>query len=258
MSALILVQAGHAWASAWNPVPWGGELITGYIFAEASEAIDDQGDRFGLDIYSKRIVQTYGNLGLTSRLALIGTFDWQDTQIDQPGLAIAFSEPSSVSAGLQYQLSRREGHAVALSASYVSSIDLPEELLTLENRESALELRGLWGESRTIYGRNAFAELQLAGRMTLAGRHAGTSAQLTVGADPFSRTQLLAKLRHTNIEPGEYAGFDIGRQSRWEMEASGVYRIRKQDFIELGYTSVVGGRSAVLEGGWKIGYWRKF
>jgi len=248
----------HAYASAWNPEPWHGEIISGYVFARAETAIDDFGDRVALDIYSKQIVQTYGNLGLTQRLALIGTFDWQDTQIVGPGLDTAFSKPSSISAGLQYQLTRREGHAIALSVSYIDGIDLPTALLTVESREPTAEFRGLWGESRTVYGRNIFAEAQLAGRMTLAGDYASTHGQITIGVEPFSRFSLLAKTRYSNIEPGVFERLEIVRQSRWEMEGSAVYRLRKRDYLELGYTAVISGRSAVMERGIKIGYWTKF
>lgn len=250
--------AGRAEASAWNPDPWGGELISAYQFTSADRATDPQGNAVALDVYEKQIVQTYGNLGLTPRLALIGTFDWQDTQIIGPGLNVTFSKPSSISAGLQYQISRREGHAVAMSLSYVDSIDLPNVLLTLENRNAAAELRGLWGESRTIRGRNVFGEVQLASRMTLGGDYASTHLQLTLGGDPIERLMLLTKARYTDIEPGVYERFDISRQSRFEAEASAVYRFRRNDYIELGYTAVLSGKSAVRERGIKFGFWSKF
>lgn len=256
--ALIMALCPQANASAWNPDPWHGEIISGYVYASADKAKDDFGQRVPLDIYNKKIVQTYGNMGLTPRLALIGTFDWQDTQIVGPGLDTTFSKPSSVSAGLQYQISRREGHATALSLSYFDGIDLPNALLTLESRTPSIELRGLWGESRTLWDRNVFAELQLAGRMTTRGKFASTHAQFTVGGEPFARTMLLVKTRYTDNEPGVFERLRITRQSRWAVEASAVYRFRKRDYLELGYSRVIDGRSAVLESGWKIGLWRKF
>lgn len=256
--ALCIGFCPQASASAWNPDPWHGEIISGYVYATADAAKDDFGRRVPLDIYNKKIVQTYGNMGLTPRIALIGTFDWQDTQIVGPGLSTRFSKPSSISAGLQYQISRREGHATALSLSYVDGIDLPNELLTLESRTPSIELRGLWGESRTVWGRNMFAELQGAGRMTTGGDFASTYLQFTIGGEPLPRTMFLAKTRYTDNEPGVFERLDITRQSRWEVETSAVYRFRKRDYLEVGYTRVVGGRSAVFESGWKIGFWRKF
>lgn len=250
--------ANLAFASAWNPDPWKGELISGYVFVEADTAINDFGDEVALDVYDKQIVQTYGNLGLTPSLALIGTFDWQDAQIIGPGVDVSFSEPSSLSAGLQYQVSRREGHAVAIALSYVEGIDFPDELLTLESRENSVELRGLWGESRTITGRNVFAEAQIAGRMTIDGRFASAHAQLTLGGNPTEKSMLLFKGRYTDLEPGNFERLAIVRQTRWEAEASAVYQFRKRDYIELGYSTVLSGRSAVMERGWKIGFWRKF
>ena len=255
---LNIAACSQARASAWNPDPWHGEIISGYVFATADKAIDDFGDAVSLDIYNKKIVQTYGNLGLTPRVALIGTFDWQDTQIVGPGLDTQFSKPSSVSAGLQYQISRWEGHAVAVSVSYVDGIDLPNALLTLESREPSVELRALWGESRTVYGRNIFAEAQIAARMTTEGAYASTHTQFTIGGEPFPRTLLLAKTRYIDIEPGIFERLDIVRQTRWEAEVSAVYRLREKDYVEIGYSAVLDGRSAVLESGWKIGLWRKF
>lgn len=260
LSAIGLCAAfgPHAYASAWNPDPGHGEIISGYVFASADVAIDDFGARIALDIYNKQIAQTYGNVGLTPRLALVGSFDWQDTQIVGPGLAVSFSKPSSISAGLQYQLSRRDGHATALSISYYEGLDLPTALLTLESREPSVELRGLWGESRTVRARNVFAELQAAARLTTGGDYASTHVQFTLGGEPTDRLMLLAKTRYTDVEPGVFERLAIVRQSRWEAEASVVYRIRKRDYLELGYSSVIDGRSAVLENGWKIGLWTKF
>lgn len=256
--ALCTAFGSYAQASAWNPDPGHGEIISGYVFASADAAIDDFGERIALDIYDKQIVQTYGNIGLTPRLALVGSFDWQDTQIVGPGLAVSFSKPSSISAGLQYQVSRREGHATALSLSYYDGIDLPTALLTLESREPSLELRGLWGESRTVRARNVFAELQAAARLTTGGDYASTHVQFTLGGEPTDRLMLLTKTRYTDVEPGVFERLDIVRQSRWEAEASVVYRIRKREYLELGYSTVIDGRSAVLESGWKIGLWTKF
>ncbi len=245
-------------ASAWNPAQWKGELISGYVVSSAGEAVDEFGDTVGLDIYRKQIVQNYGNVGLTDRLALIGSFDWQDTQIAAPGVEAAFSRPSSVSAGLQYQLSRREGHATAISVSYVDGIDLPVQLLTLESRRPSVEVRALWGESRSVLGFNAFAELQAAGRMELDGRYASSHAQATLGMDPTARTKLLAKARYARIEAGTFERIPIARQERWELEASAVWRAWRQNYVELGYVGTVGVRNGVRESGYKIGYWTKF
>lgn len=256
--ALSVTVGGQAYASAWNPDPGQGEIISGYVFASATEAIDDFGERVSLNIYSKQIAQSYGNIGLTPRLAIVGSFDWQDAQIVGPGVAVSFSKPSSISAGLQYQVTRREGHATALSLSYYDGIKLPTALLTLESREPSLELRGLWGESRTVRARNVFAELQAAARLTTAGDYASTHVQFTLGGEPTDRLMLLGKARYTNVEPGVFERLDIVRHLRWEAESSVVYRVRKRHYLEFGYSTVVGGRSAVLENGWKIGYWTKF
>lgn len=253
-----MAVSSPVYASAWNPDPWHGEIISGYVFASADTAIDDFGQTVSLDIYNKQIVQTYGKLGLTPRLALIGAFDWQDTQIVGPRLSVSFSKPSTISGGLQYQVSRREGHATALSLSYLNGIDLPDVLLTVESRKPSVELRGLWGESRTALGRNMFAELQLAGRMNTKGDFASTHVQFTIGGEPMARTMLIAKTRYSDIEPGVFERLAIARQFRWEVEASVAYRFRKQDYLELGYSQVIDGRSAVLESSWKIGLWRKF
>lgn len=247
-----------AFASAWNPEKGKGEIITGFVYAKADEAISPAGDRVDLSLYRKTISQTYANLGLTDRIALVGTFDLQDTQIIGPDVAISFFKPSTISAGLQYQLSRREGHAVSLSLSYVDGIDLPAQLLTIENREPAIELRGLWGESRSILGRNMFAEVQLAGRAYLDGQYASAHSQITLGVEPTDRIMLLTKGRLTHIGSGTFQGFPLSNQTRWESESSIVYRFRNSDYIEFGYTTILGGENTVLESGLKLGFWKKF
>ncbi|MEM7729915.1 MAG: hypothetical protein AAF311_11680 [Pseudomonadota bacterium] len=256
LASLALGQ--DAWASAWNPEPGHGEMVAGYVFIEADEAIGDRGETIRLDTYTKRMTQNYATVGLTPRLAVIGTFDWQEGQIVQPGLDLTFSDPSSITAGLQYQISRREGHAAAIAVSYVAGIDLPNALITVENRRASLEARGMWGESQTWRGRNLFAEAQLAGRVRLSGGYDSAHAQLTIGLDQTERLTLFGKGRFADIAPGEFRRIPVARQTRWEAETGAVYRFRKNDFIELSLTSVLGGRSTVLERELKIGYWRKF
>jgi hypothetical protein len=253
-----LALCGRAEASAWNPAPGQGELISGYVFIDADKAIDGRGQTIELTAYNKQMVQNYGIVGLTPRWAALATFDWQDGQIVQPGLNLSYSEPSSITAGLQYQISRREGHAMALALSYVEGIDLPDQLLTLENRRSSVELRWLWGESETVLGQAVFGELQIAGRMTFDGEYDSTHMQLTLGHTLSERATLLAKGRHADIAAGEFKRLAIFGQTRWEAEAAAVYRFRKRDFIELSYTSVFAGRNTVLVKEIKVGFWRKF
>lgn len=245
-------------ASAWNPAKGSGEIITGYIVSDAQIAVSPIGTHVPLELYRKEIAQSYGNFGLTDRWAVVGSFDWQTAQIIGPDLAVGFSKPSSMSAGLQYQLLRAPGRAVALSLSYYEGIDIPPTLLTLENRTDTVEFRALWGESRIIGATNFFFDAQVAGRMSLDATLENSRADFTLGMEPHERIMLLAKGRYINIEPGSFRGFAIDRQIRVESEVSAVLRLWNGNHIELGYGGVVHARNAVLERGWKLGFWSQF
>lgn len=255
---ISVVFAAPATASSWNPAQGSGEVITGYLISDAKTAISPIGDRVPLAAYDKQIVQTFGNFGLTDRWALIGSYDWQDAQIIGPDVAVAFSKPAAISAGLQYQIHRAPGRAAALSVSYYEGINLPPSLLTLENRDNTVEIRGLWGESRILGGANYFVDAQAAARLTLGGELASSRGDVTLGAQPTERSMFLLKGRYIDIEPGNFRGFAIKRQIRWESEISAVYRIWKGNHVELGYSGVIDARNAVLERGWKIGFWSQF
>lgn len=259
LSALIsVIWAGVAQASAWNPAQWHGEVISAQNFLSADQVTNEFGIRSDFERYTKFVSQNYAMLGLTSDIALIGIFDWQDTDIAGPGTLISFSKPSAVSVGLQYQLRRREGHALALSVSYYDGIDLPPQLLTIDSREPTVELRGLWGESRTWHGVNVFAELQLATRLDLDANYAGASSQLTMGGDPIKRVKVIGKLRFTDVAAGTFQNFDLAGQMRWDVEASVIYEFRRRNFIELGVLETFAGQNWVDEGGYKIGFWTQF
>lgn len=248
----------EAQASAWNPAKGSGEIISGFIVSDAEIAVSPIGTRVPLALYEKQIVQTYGNLGLNDKWALIGSFDWQDAQIIGPDVAVGFSEPSAISAGLQYQLNRTPGKALAVSMSYYQGIDLPPSLLTLENRSDTIEIRGLWGRSRIMKGVNFFFDAQAAGRVSFSGDYSNTQLSLTLGAEPSDRMMFLAKTRYVDIEPGSFQGFAIERQRRLETEFSGIYEIRPGYHFELGYAWVSYARNAVLERGFKLGVWTQF
>ncbi|MGB3456763.1 MAG: hypothetical protein WBG08_04430 [Litorimonas sp.] len=253
-----LAGADRAFASAWVPEPGKGEIISGYVSVDADRAIGSRGETIVLDGYGKRVTQTFATVGVRPNWALVGTFDWQTGSITQSGQTIRFSEPSSITAGLQYQISRREGHATSLSLSYVEGIDLPDALLTVENRLASIEARGYWGESRTWLGRNMFLEGQLAGRLRLSGGYDSAYTQITSGVDVTDRLLLMGKLRVAHIASGRVSGILAPRQIRRESEASAVLRVRDNDFLELSASTVLGGRNTVRERQIKLGYWRKF
>ena len=258
IAAGILSLAKPAFASAWNPAQWEGELINGFVETTAKESIDEFGRTISLDVYRKRTSQNYGIAGLTDKIALIGAFDWQDAQIVGPGLDVAFSEASKIELGLQYQLHRVENRAIAVSVSYLDGIDLPVALLTLEGRNPRIEMRGLWGESFKAFDRNAFAELQVAGRVETEGRYASTRLQLSVGIDPFRKAKVITKLRYAGLEDGEFERLQIAGQERWEVEASAVYNVFRNAFLEVGYVGTISAENAVKERGFKVGMWTKF
>ena len=256
-SALACVPM-PAWASAWNPPQWGGELITSFVQADADTGVDEFGRTISLTAYSKRTSQNYGIAGLTDRIALVGAFDWQEAQIISPALNVAFRAPSKIEAGLQYQLHRTDQRAVAVSLSYLDGIDLPASLLTLEGRRSRAEVRALWGENYSLFGRQGFAEAQLAGRMELGGRISGSRAQISAGVKPWRRTELIVKGRYARQEGGAYQGLDLRSQQRWEAEAIAAIRVWRGAFLEIGYQGTVAADNAVLERGFKLGMWNKF
>lgn len=257
-AALAVCVHGVAHASAWNPGQWHGELINGYVQTTATEGVDEFGRVVEYDIYRKRTSQNYGIAGLTDRIALVGAFDWQDVQIVGPSLDIVLSEPSKIEAGLQYQLHRNDRRAVAVSASYLEGVELPVALLTLEGREDRVELRGLWGESLRVLGREGYAEAQLAGRLSLGGRYVGTRGQLSAGLKPFRRSEVIGKVRYVRQEDGVLERLDIAGQQRVEVEASAIYNVFKDAFVEVGYVATVATDNAIRESGYKLGMWTKF
>ena len=256
--AFILAAPIPAQASAWNPEPWHGELITSFVETTATRGVDEFGREVELDVYRKRTSQNYGIAGLTKRIALVGAFDWQDAQIVGPSLDVSFRAPSKMEAGLQYQLHRTDRRAVAVSVSYLAGADLPAALLTLEGRRDRVELRGLWGENYRMFGRDGFVEGQLAGRMELGGRISGSRAQLSAGLKPFARTEVILKARYARQESGLFERLELRGQQRWEAEALASLNLWKGAFLEVGYQGTVAADNAVLEHGFKLGTWTKF
>lgn len=254
----LCAVAGDAHASAWNPEPWSGEIISGYVQTTADTAVDPFGDAFALDLYSKQTSQTYAIVGVSDRIAVVGAFDYQKARIIAGDLGVGFEGPTKLEAGLQYQLHRDADRAVAVSASYLSGADLPGTLLTLEGRRPRVELRGLWGENYQLLGRDGFVEAQVAGRMELEGRFSGSRAQFSVGIKPFWRTEVIAKTRYVRQEAGTFGGFAIPAQQRWEAEALAAVRVWRQSFLEIGYQSTLAADNAVLEHGFRVGTWTKF
>ena len=245
-------------ASAWNPDPWHGELITSFVESSATQGVDEFGRTVELELYRKRTSQNYGIAGLTKRIALVGAFDWQDAQIVGPALDVAFRAPSKIEAGLQYQIHRSERRAVALSLSYLDGVELPAALLTLEGRRDRAELRGLWGENYRLLGRDGFIEAQLAGRMEFGGRISGSRAQLSAGIKPWWRTEVIVKGRYARQEDGAIGEFALRGQQRWEAEALAAINVWKDAYLEIGYQGTVAADNAVLERGYKLGMWTKF
>ena len=258
VSLYFLQFSSSAYAGAWNLPPGQGQIISTYDYSEASSAFTD----LAVEDLSLSFVKNEGRVfyehGLTKKVTFVGNGAHQTVRFSGLQSDINFSDFADIELGLRYQLTRREGLATSIQASYIIGGGPPESILDLNGPQDSVELRGLWGHSKEFKNASIFLDVQGALRSENFSNIDEWHSDLTLGYKRGEKYLLLGQLFHASLDGEAQDGFTVPRQRRVKLKLSAAYEYKKNRLVQLGVQETIAGRNTVRERGVSLGTWIRY
>ena len=247
---------GPAAAGAWTLGVGETLLIATGALTESSSGFDTGGRLAAMSAYRKSEFSLYGEYGLMDAITLIARPGFADVTSAGPP-AGAYRGFESLEAGARFRLA--EVDALVFSAQamvkFPGSSNVANAALV---GMTAFEAEGrlLAGYSFALMDRPAFADAQIAWRARDGGNPGEARLDLTLGARPVERVQVLLQSFNLATTGAGTAAFPAQRSSK--LQPSIVYDFAKGWSIQAGAFATVAAVNARRERGVIVALWRKF
>ncbi len=257
-TAVLLATAGMrtAQAGAWNRVAGDGLVITDYTFGRGGRYFDDKGRLAPARSYAKSELASYIEYGATDWLMLIARPSLDATRIGAPDAGHYVGLGGSA-VGAQVHL-YDYGQAVFAVQSTFRLPGTHSDRNPAEIGDTAREgdFRALGGVGFQLGPFLSFIDAQGSYRLRSGGAAAQWHGDLTFGIYPLSRLLvLLESFTAVPTGPGT-TRLPSSRYSKMELKA--VYQLNAAWAVQLGASTTVYGRNALLERGFTTGLWYRF
>lgn len=257
-AALLLAGAAlshEAQAAAWTQPQGEGQVIVTGIATTSEKGFDDSGKTTPIAVYRKREVYTLIEYGVTDSLTVMATPSYSHVSVDDVplgGNGIGYTE-----FGGRYRLASGHGGLLSVQATArVPGEKRYNQIAQLTAQGTEADLRALAGQSFSLGGLAAFADVETGYRWRRAGPANEFHLDATLGVRPAHRLLLLAQ-SYTVISDG--AGSNGYPKSRYvNAGTSAVYDATHSLSLALGVTGTLAGRNALRERGMTAGVWFHF
>ncbi|CAM3781201.1 hypothetical protein [Litorimonas haliclonae] len=254
----------EASASAWTLKPGKAQLILTGAYSSADTLIGSEGDSVELQSFTKSDTRLYLEFGLFENIMMVGQTGYQFIDFEGAGSDVDFADFEETKLSLQYQIKRKEGLAASVLASYVLDGGLDDPRLNLGGRNNEIEVRALFGRSKSLKSGEDprwvwFYDVQLGTRYDLKSSDISRwQLDLTAGIKPNDKWMGLAQLYGLDIQEQRNGNFIVPSTKQAKLELSIAYKIRPNQYIQIGALQTLAGRNLVKETGLFTGIWRKF
>ena len=251
---LSLLSCDTAYAGAWTLGKHHWLIISSIDFAEALDGYDGKGNAKAPIRFVKLNSRDLVEYGLTDRLTLFATPEyviaearWADKQ---PVQATALS----IEAGARYRIFDNFG-VLSLQASYrnAGAFDLSNSR-DLDTANIG-ELRVLYGTNFKLWGRDGFADIELAERDITHPRPNETLLDLTGGVWLGTKTMLM--LQSFNVISGGDADPPDTYFRTHKIELSAVRVLSERWSVQFGAFIAPAGQNSLVEQGISAALWMK-
>lgn len=251
--ALLLFATG-AKAGAWTEPKGHWQIISSLDIARATQGFGATGTADAPLRYDKLYSKLLIEYGWSDRLTLIAAPEMVVANYAWNGGVPARDRDFSFEAGARYRVSERDG-ILSLQATYKSAG--PSDLDNSIGRDSAqiVELRVLYGHNFTLFGRDGFADLELAQRLVGGPRPSETVLDGTAGLRLGART--LAMVQSFNTVSGGDARPPYTYFRTHKLETSLVRSWGTRWSLQLGAYMSPAGQNSLVEQGVELAIWTK-
>jgi hypothetical protein len=235
-----------AHAGAWTEQAGDGRVILTLRGATADDYFDSSSDTADGPTFRSEAAEEYATYGLTDSTTLVLQSSYSHLHPDAPAQGASGFDETKL--GLQQRLWHDDDQVVSVQASAL----LPGDS-RLTSGGADLELRGLFGQSFVLLGRNAFVDTQLAYRWRANGFADQFRADLTLGVWMDRNLLLMAQNFNTFTTTSGNAQYFEGEQQK--LQLSSVYRFNEQVAVQLGGFATLSGRNTPVERGALASIW---
>ncbi len=249
----------QAKAGAWLPKPQSGVSIISTTNSTGKHIYDDTGVK-GVEIdFRKTESQFYGELGVSNRLALVGSLGLQQQTFVQEGVRTVDFGMTDVRAGLRVKALEGRGMILSFEPSLIYS-GQNQNFSTLDKGTfiPSLEARALVGLSREFSGVSYFTDIQAARRFGFENVPNEWRFDLTLGAKPSARLELFAQAFWVDTDVLDNAPRIALATENLKGQLSFVYHESPLIAYQVGLTKSLKGKNSILETGVQASIWQKF
>lgn len=252
----IMLSASGAQAGAWTLPRGHWQVFTTTTQSQASRSFDEQGHAALPTKFNKLLFQNCLEYGLTSAVTLFATAGYATGSIETqvPPLTTK-ARDSSIEAGARLSLFARRGR-LSLQGSYkaAGSFDFTTPAAGGDGTPGRqIELRLLYGTGFKLFGRDGFADFQVAQRWIDSPRPNETPVDITVGLWLSRKTMVMAQSFNT-IGAGD-ASVPYTYYRTHKLELSVVQKLSRHWSLQTGFFFSPAGQNALVEHGVVVSLW---
>ena len=252
----VLSMAGQAHAGAWTQEKGSGLVILNLAHSMADSRFVEDGSSRPAKDFSKTEARAYLEYGLTDWATFVAQPEWRHKETG-PLRGEEVSGLGRVDAGLRIRVHRTDTSVYSVQGS-IRMPGASDRLAPANGGDTEWEAdaRLLYGRGFPLWGRHAFADLQLGYRFRFGAPADELRLDLTAGIDVTPK--ILALVQSFNsVSVGDVdAPFSLTREHK--VSAGVVYRFDEKWSFQIGGLLTVAGSNALQERGVVLGLWRSF
>jgi hypothetical protein len=253
--ALILLSSNrNAVAGAWTLPEGDTQIISGVIYSTATESFDDTGGAVPT-IYRKILLQSYAEHGLTDDITLVVAPEYAIATEGGPGRPTVHASDFALKGGLRYLLEDSFG-VLSAQASYKTAGAFDMSVSANNDSGSETELRLLYGLNFKLFGRDGYANAEVAQRWISGARPDEVPVDLTVVLHWSDKFTIMAQSFNIIARGNGKPPYRYYRSHKLELGT--LQRLWKGVYLESGAYISPTGQNSLVERGVEASIWVDF
>jgi hypothetical protein len=239
-------------AGAWTQQAHHWQIITSFDFARALDGYDEHGAAKAPIRFVKLNTRDLVEYGWSDRLTVFAAPEYVVAESIWADKTPVIAKALSIEAGARYRVFDSFG-VLSVQASYRSSGAFDLSNSRSIDTASIGELRLLYGTNFKLFGRNGFADAEIAERDITHPRPNETLLDLTGGVWLGEKTMVM--LQSFNVVSGGDADPPDTYFRTHKIELSVVRKLSTRWSVQLGAFIAPAGQNSLVEQGFTIGVW---
>jgi hypothetical protein len=254
-AVFFLLCAREAVAGAWTQAEDKTQTISTFTYSRANRSFDGHSNAAIPIRYTKLLTQTYIEYGVRDWLTLTVDPEYAKAQSGPPGGPIEVANAFAIGAGARVRL--MDGYGIfSVEGSYKSAGAFDTSVSVNQESARQFEIRALYGTNFDLFGKTAFADLELGQRFIAGARPGETPIDVSVGLHITRHTMILAQ--SFNVIAGGDSKPPYGYYRSHKVQLSVVQHLWKHLSLQVGGFVSPLGQNALKEQGLSIALWDSF